>query len=248
MFRPLIGITSFQLELPFLRSAVNQSYIDAILMAGGTPSCIPVGLDFESMQHVYSLMDGLLLPGGDDVAPERYGQDRHPSLGLVHHARDELELSLTQRALADGMPVLGICRGMQVIAVTAGGTLYQDLPSQLPTEVDHEVREFGRDHLAHTIWIEPGSRFAEAVSGTRLGVNSFHHQALVGAPPGFVVTARAPDGMIEAIEPSDDRYILGVQCHPEECWKTTSPESKGLFESFVRAAQEHKLPATSVAV
>jgi len=234
---PIIGITSFSLELPCERSAVNQAYVQAIVAAGGTPICLPIGLDDAGIQRVYGLIDGLLLPGGDDVAPHRYGHDAHSELGQVDEARDHLELSLTRMALRDDLPVLGVCRGIQLLAVAAGGTLYQDLPSQVTSHLRHEVREFGRDHLPHDVTVEPHSLLSRALGTTKVKVNSFHHQAVLDVPDEFVITARADDGVVEAIEAPRLRFAVGVQCHPEELWRQNVPEFAGLFRAFVEAVQ-----------
>lgn len=226
---------------------MNQAYIDAVVAAGGTPICIPLCLDGESIDRIYGMIDGLLLPGGDDVAPWRYGEESHPALGQIDEARDSLELALTQRALDDDMPVLGICRGIQLLAVAAGGTLYQDLPTQLPSEVPHEVRGFGRDYIAHSVRIEPLSHLARALRRESLGVNSFHHQAVRDVPDGFVVTATSPDGVIEAIEAPAQRFTVGVQCHPEETWRSTSPEWQHVFKGFVQTVRERCVHSTSLA-
>ena len=226
---------------------VNQQYVDAVLAAGGAPVCIPVGLDDESVDRVYATIDGLLLPGGDDVAPSRYGGKPNAYLGDVDEARDELELALTTRAFDDDLPVLGICRGIQVLAVAAGGTLYQDLPTEFPGPVRHEVREFGRKHLAHTITLEAGSRLATALGCTVARVNSFHHQAIRDMPDGFVASARSADGLVEGIEATGDRFVVGVQCHPEELWSATAPEFARLFKAFVDAARQRRLDLRSSA-
>ena len=239
MYKPLIGITSLSVESPVPRSAVNQAYVKAVLAAGGAPVCIPVGLDDESLERVYSTLDGLLLPGGDDIAPQRYGEGPHPFLGDVDEGRDDLELTLARQALSDNLPVLGICRGVQLLAVAAGGTLYQDLPTQRPSDLPHEVREFGRQELVHDITLEPGSRLASALGRTTTRVNSLHHQAIRDLPRGFLVSARAPDGLVEGIEASGDHFQVGVQCHPEEIWNSTAPEFARLFSAFVDAARQH---------
>src|SRR5436305_2844718 len=146
MVKPLIGMTCHAMHEPFLRSAVNQQYVEAISGAGGAIICIPLGLDEESLDRIYGLLDGLLLPGGDDVNPVRYGHEIQPMLSNFDDLRDELELSLTRRALRDNLPLLGICRGIQLLTVAAGGTLYQDIPSQIERYLRHDIREFGRDY------------------------------------------------------------------------------------------------------
>jgi putative glutamine amidotransferase len=236
MRAPRIGITCHALYQPLVRSAAGQQYIDAVLAAGGAPLLLPIGLDTAAFDSLYGILDGLLLPGGDDVAPERYGQAPHPHLGSVDDARDELELAITQRALQDDLPILGICRGIQVLAVAAGGTLYQDIPTEIEQYLGHDVREHGRDYLCHDIEIDPASELAHVLGTTSTQVNSFHHQSVRSVPEEFIVSARAGDGVIEAIESPGRRFTVGVQCHPEGVWRTTAPEFANLFRQFVDAA------------
>lgn len=237
MHPPRIGITCHAHFDTIARLAVGRQYVDAVLSAGGAPLALPLGLGGPALEAVYAVIDGLLLPGGDDVAPSRYGQLPHPQLGLVDDDRDELEIAVAQRALADSMPILGICRGIQVLAVAAGGTLYQDIPSQFEAGVHHDVRAHGRDHLCHDIEIAPGSLLAGSLGRTAARVNSFHHQSVRDLPRGFAMSASAPDGVIEGIEATDGRFVVGVQCHPEGIWQTTAPEFAGLFKDFVDAAR-----------
>jgi putative glutamine amidotransferase len=234
---PRIGVTCHAYHDPMARSAVGQQYIEAIVAAGGAPIALPIGLSGAALDAVYGVLDGLLLPGGDDVSPERYGRSPHPQLGAVDDSRDELELAVATRALEDDLPILGICRGVQVLAVAAGGTLYQDIPSEIEAFLGHDVREHGRDHLCHELLIQPGSRLAQVLGTTTSQVNSFHHQSVDDVPEGFVVSAWAGDQVIEAIEAPDHRYVIGVQCHPEGMWRTSAPEFSGLFRSFVEAAR-----------
>lgn len=241
MPKPVIGLTCQLFPEPLARSSVNQQYVDAVVAAGGAPLLIPIGLDPEALDRIYGLVDAVLLPGGDDVSPKLYGETPHPRLGDVSEARDSLELDVARRALCDGIPVLGICRGIQLLAVAAGGTLWQDVPSQYEAALGHDIREHGRDHLCHEIEIEPESRLEHAIGATTATVNSFHHQAVRNVPQGFRVTARAKDGIVEAIESTDDRFVMGVQCHPEGMWRTTAPEFAGLFSAFVEAARAQSL-------
>jgi putative glutamine amidotransferase len=233
---PRIGITCHALVDTMARSAAGQQYIDAILAAGGAPILLPLGLSGEALDAIYGVIDGLLLPGGDDVAPERYASPRHPKLGAVDDSRDDLEITVAQRAIADDVPILGICRGHQVLAVAAGGTLYQDIPSEIEHFLRHDVREYGRDHLCHDLRIEPGSQLGSLLGTSSARVNSMHHQAVRDVPAAFRVTARAADGVIEGIESSQHDFVLGVQCHPEGLWRTSAPEFTELFRGFVRAA------------
>lgn len=237
MSKPIIGLTCQVFPEPLERSSVNQQYVDAVIAAGGAPVLVPIGLDADGIDRVYDLLDGLLLPGGDDVSPARYGQAPHERLGAVSELRDALELHVATRALHDGLPILGICRGIQVLAVAAGGSLWQDVPSQYESQLSHDVRDHGRDHLCHEIAIESGSRLREAIGAPASTVNSFHHQAVRDVPEGFWVTARSRDGIVEAIESRDGSFAVGVQCHPEGMWRTTAPEFAGLFSAFIEAAR-----------
>jgi putative glutamine amidotransferase len=241
MSKPVIGLTCQLFPEPLARSSVNQQYVDAVAAAGGAPLLIPIGLNPEALDRIFGLVDGVLLPGGDDVSPRLYGEDPHPSVGDVSDTRDWLELEVARRAMRDGIPLLGICRGIQLLAVAGGGTLWQDVPSQYEAALSHDIREHGRDHLCHEIEVEPESRLAHAIGSTSATVNSFHHQAVRDVPDGFRVTARAGDGIVEAIESNDDRFVVGVQCHPEGMWRTTAPEFAGLFSAFVEAARARSL-------
>ena len=243
MRKPRIGITCHNLANSPVQSSVVQEYVETILAAGGAPLAIPFGLDDDSLTSVYSVLDGLLLPGGADVAPERYGQVRHPKLGSVDEPSDQLELRITQWALRDDLPILAICRGIQVLAVAGGGTLYQDLPSQWGR---HVLPGKDKQHLVEAIAIEADSHLARAIGTASSWVNSLHHQAVREVPSGFGVTARSEDGIVEAIEATDRSFVVGVQCHPEGMWRTAAPEYAGLFAAFVQAARERAAPATTI--
>lgn len=245
---PIIGLTCYAYNDASPRSAVGQSYVDAVVAAGGAPVCIPLGLDEASLRAVYELLDGILLPGGDDVAPERYGQQPHPKLGAVDANRDDLELTLAAWAMRDDRPLLGICRGVQVLAVAAGGSLYQDLSAQLGIPDGHAGRGRARDALTHEIDIAPGSRLAEMVGPGAAAVNSFHHQAVRDVPPGFSVSARSSDGIIEGIESPGHHFIVGIQCHPEGIWQTTGPRFAALFREFVASAARMRVASEAAAV
>lgn len=233
---PIIGVSCHSYPEPSPRSAVGQAYIDAVVAAGGLPLLIPLGLDAAGLAAAYRMLDGLLLPGGEDVAPERYGQERHPMLGPVDEVRDEMELTLAEWALRDDLPLLGICRGIQVLAVAAGGSLYQDLASQVPSTGGHTGRGMKRDYLSHEIDIAPDSMLGEIIGSGRAGVNSFHHQAVRDVPARFLVSARSDDGVIEGIESTAHQFVVGIQCHPEGIWQTTAPRFAALFQAFVVAA------------
>lgn len=213
------------------------AYCRSVALAGGAPALIPLCLGEPAWRSIYQQMDGLLLPGGVDVAPALYGEEPHPKLGKVDDALDQAEMTLARWALADGVPVLGICRGIQTLNVAAGGSLYQDLPSQFSGALRHACSppDYPRTHRAHAVHVEPGSRLAGILDAQETMVNSRHHQAVKNLAPGFVVSARAPDGVIEGIESEDGRFAVGVQWHPESL-AADEPQMLAIFEALVRAA------------
>jgi putative glutamine amidotransferase len=184
---------------------------------------------------------GLLLTGGDDVAPARYGEGRHPAIVEVAPERDEFEIALIAEARRMGLPLLAICRGVQVLNVACGGTLVQDIPTQVENALDHafKVPPHRSFDYAHDVWVEDDSLLArlmqERLNGSdSCAVNSRHHQAVKLIAPGFRIVATAPDGIIEAIEDPSAPFVLGVQWHPENFWRTG--EFRPLFEGFLEAA------------
>ena len=184
-------------------------------------------------------VDGVLLTGGHDVDPARYHEDRHPTTQDAEPGRDELELALAKRALATNVPLFAICRGIQVLNVAAGGSLIQDIPSEVGELVPHDIRE-PRNHEAHPVRVKPGTRLAEALAAEinehgETMVNSRHHQAIAKVAPGLDVTAVAPDGLPEAIEKEGGQFCVGVQWHPENFHE--SGRFSGLFAAFVKSAE-----------
>jgi putative glutamine amidotransferase len=218
--------------------ALKASYPDRLQRCGALPVPLPSTLDPARLRAAYELLDGVLLPGGADVAPERYGMAPHPALGQVDPALDGVDLALARWAFEDGKPLLGICRGAQVINVAFGGTLYQDLASERPGSLPHATRPPDRYRPVHEVEIEPDSALARVVGATRLRVNSTHHQAVRDVAPGWRVVGRAPDGVVESIEPARPAagFVLAVQWHPEELWQRGDAPTHRLFEAFVRAA------------
>lgn len=237
MARPLIGITAASFNVkgkPYHRGYAPNS--DAIAAAGGLPVYVPPGLDDDTLREIYARLDGLLLPGGPDVRPHLYGQEQHPATQVIDDPRDATELTLARWALADNLPVFGICRGHQVLNVAMGGTLVQDIPSQVETALTHDIPDGQpRSTRIHDVTIAPESRLASILGQTRVSVNSLHHQSVQEAAPGAVVTASAPDGVVEAIEVPGKPFALSVQWHPEDLY-TGDPAMARLFEEFVRAA------------
>ncbi len=185
--------------------------------------------------------DGLLLTGGVDVEPAIYGEDRHPTVE-TDETRDEYELALAREALQRDLPVLAICRGAQVLNVAAGGTLIQDIPSAMPGAAEHQVSQ-PKNAVAHDVHVEAGTALAQLLEskldrGGTIAVNSRHHQSVRQVAPEFVVSATAPDGVIEAIEKPAAPFCLGVQWHPENFWQTG--EFRELFDGLIGAADRYR--------
>jgi len=235
--RPLIGIpcsTHSDSEGRPKGFRLNQAYVRAISQAGGTPIMIPPIGDADVLRAQFNLLDGLLLPGGSDIAPSFYGAEPHPEQDPTDVPLDEAELTLARWALSELKPVFGICRGQQVLNVAAGGTLYQDIPTQIPGALVHRSQE--RSALTHEIAVDPDSRLAGLIGVTGVGVNSMHHQSIRELASGFIVSARSSDSVIEAIEVVDEHpFAIAVQFHPEELVPGHTA-SERLFLAFVDAA------------
>lgn len=238
--RPIIGVVGalFERRNASTISGISRSYLAAVEAAGGLPLLIHLTDDQDVLDAFYQQCDGLLFCGGGDIAPAHYGQTPHPRLGAVEELRDRVELRLARRAVADRKPVLGICRGIQLLNVALGGTLYQDINAELPGTLDHREssQRSDRAYLAHLLTLERDSWLAEILDATTIAVNTLHHQAVRDVASGLRVVGRAPDGVVEAVEGTGDTFIAGVQCHPEELWQSAEPRWKRLFTGFVERA------------
>jgi putative glutamine amidotransferase len=226
---PLIGLTACR---------KIEDYRQAVLHVGGEVRVIDASM---AASDVIGSIDGLLLSGGEDLAPARYGEPPHPSVVDVDPARDEFEIALVEEARRRNLPILAICRGIQVLNVACGGTLVQDIPTEVPGALEHRwtVPPHKPYDLAHEVWVDKDTLLArlmrERLSDTdACEANSRHHQAVKAVAAGFRVSATAPDGVIEAIEDPSARFCLGVQWHPENFWRTG--EFRPLFEGFLEAA------------
>ncbi len=231
MMKPIIGITFTE----DIGDDLSNNYINAINEFGGIHRTLYPGISEDAFADI----DGLLLTGGGDIHPDNFGEPYHPSLKYVNEARDELEIPLCRKAIGDDLPVLGICRGIQVMSVAMGGSLYQDIPTEYPQEsVMHSAVR--REDSRHEIEIKD-SRLIEIVGKGIDEVNSAHHQAVNGIGDGFVVTAHCrEDGIIEAMEDPSKKFVIGVQYHPERMTKTLEfcEHRRKLFEAFIQAASE----------
>ncbi|MDR0766304.1 MAG: gamma-glutamyl-gamma-aminobutyrate hydrolase family protein [Odoribacteraceae bacterium] len=230
--RPVIGIsTNFKEGL----SCIHDDYVRAITRAGGVPLLLPVMQDIDALQAIVAHLDGLLLSGGADVNPLYSGEEPIPALGMVDPERDRYELILARLAANRQVPLLGICRGHQLINVAFGGKNYQDIPSQVPGALKHG-QEMTTGHGSHTVRVAPNSTLFAILGKETVTVNSYHHQAIKEIAPGLTVTATAPDGVIEAMEALPDYRVLGVQWHPERVPLHDSQEMEKIFRYFTREA------------
>lgn len=240
---PIIGLTCIEIRTDSgprhpPRFGQNQAYIQAVIRAGAAPLLIPQGLEPNLLRTLYGVCDGLLLPGGEDVGPASYGESVHEKCGRFSLERDAMELSLARWAIDEGKPLLAVCRGTQVLNVALGGSLYQDVATQCPGAGKHDwFPGFPRNRLSHTAIIDPQARLAWLMDATSLPVNSLHHQALKDVAPRLAVTARAPDGVIEAVEASDHPFAIGVQWHPEEL-AAEDARAQRLLDALVDACRK----------
>lgn len=234
--RPIIGLThSLHLDEDALHTPT--SYPSAVIAAGGVPLILPSTTDPDVLNRYLDMVDGILFSGGDDINPTCYGEPQLRQCGDICPLRDEYELLLCRLAVERRKPVLGICRGAQLLNVTLGGTLYQDLPSQLPECIAHSQHQISR-YVSHPVSIVDGSLLRRIHGSEQLFVNTFHHQAVKQPGCGLKVTALAPDGVIEAIELEGHPFCLGVQWHPERLVQNPADtEHRKLFQAFVDACR-----------
>ncbi len=238
MSRPRIGVTGVTRQWEDQpRTGVNAAYVRAVLAAGGIPILLVPECSPEESIDLFGECDALLLTGGEDVDPACYNAAPHPRLGTVDLRRDANELALVADARARDLPILAICRGIQLLNVACGGSLIQDIPSQRPSAIAHNPAT-PRHRAAHLVTLSEGSRLGQILETHEFSANSFHHQAIDGVGAGLVVAATAPDGIIEGLESRDPlEWIVGVQWHPEELAFATTAEDLRLFTAMVAAAR-----------
>jgi putative glutamine amidotransferase len=246
---PIIGITATLkedvdavAERPLGRFVrADLDYVEGVAGAGGAPVVLPPG-DEGAAEAVIGSLDGLLLSGGSDLDPGYYGEEPVPELGITLPERDAFEMALVGMALRRGIPIFGICRGMQVLNVALGGTLYQDLPSQWDRDLLKHKQDTPKWQPTHEVAVEHGSYMAEVMERGLVKVNSYHHQGIKDLADGLVATGYSTDGVVEAVEAGDlsERWLLGVQWHAE-AMRGAGPQQASLFEAHVSAAERHAL-------
>ena len=233
--KPVIGITAAHCTEE-LETFPRHYYVEGVRKAGGIPLILPHVRTNEEGKDLLDHIHGLLLTGGGDISPVYLREDPRRGVGECFPERDFSELLLTQLALQHDLPILGICRGIQVLAVAAGGKIYQDIPSQYPSAMQHS-QTAPRQYVWHNVEIEGKSLLYRLLEETEIGVNSLHHQAVLEIPPDFIQNALASDGIIEGIEKPGAKFCIGVQWHPESMMETEE-HSKVLFRGFIEACLE----------
>ena len=216
---------------------MSRRYFTTLARAGAVPVMVPLHDDEPTLRALYDHLDGLFLAGGVDVDPQVYGHQRHELCGRTDAARDAVEIQLARWAIADGKPLFGVCRGLHILNVAMGGTLWQDASALFPGAIKHDyfpTQGFARDHLAHNVDVASDSRLAAALGTGAVLVNSMHHQGIRKLGKQLVVTAIAPDGLIEGIEVKGDNWVVAVQWHPEALPEAHSGTME-LFTAFTRA-------------
>lgn len=245
MPRPVIGVAMQTLpgkpggDLPNCW-IMGQRYVEALRTVGAIPWLIPLlPHDPDTMAGIFDRLDGVFLTGGVDVDPSRYGESKHPKCGNTDPDRDAIELLLLEHARATDKPLLAVCRGIQILNVACGGTLYQDVADQVPAALKHDYfptpARPSRSYLAHDITVAADSRLGHLLGESVVPVNSMHHQAIKDLAPNLRPTAFAPDGIIEAVEATSTQFVVAVQWHPEEL-ADSQPGMKRLFTEFVAAS------------
>lgn len=212
----------------------NRTYVHAVEDAGGLPILIPMLRDLHNLEDLLPRLDGILFSGGIDIQPSLYGEQTLPELSEFDRQLDEFEITVANWALQEDIPILGVCRGMQLLNVVLGGSLYQDISSQRPKSLEHRRRDMPRTALTHEVMVEEGSLMEQVLGTRQLWINSLHHQAVKEPGKGVRISGVAEDGIAELLEVPEHRFLLGVQGHPEEIYGQIEFFSK-LFAAFVNA-------------
>jgi len=232
--RPLIGVTpwyDYDQELTYIK----PGYLEGINKSGGLGILLPMTIDENIIENIMDRCEGFLISGGPDVDPKYYNEVNLPFNSSISPLRDKLELFIIKKAIKMNKPILGICRGIQIMNVAIGGTLYQDIESQITDRVViKHSQEAPKWHPTHKINIQEGSIIHDIFKSLSIDVNSFHHQAIKDIAPGFRVSSTSDDGIIESIEYNDHKFAVGIQCHPELMWEK-NPLFLNLFYRFVNS-------------
>lgn len=236
--RPIIGVPP-SIENGNSRHFVNHDNLQALHEAGGLPYILHYVADKEVIQQIAANLDGLYLTGGNDIDPTAFGEEPHPRLGEINPIRDNFELTLIQEMLLQDKPILGVCKGAQMINIALGGDMYQDIYTQIDASLLQHTQNAPDEHGSHYVFIEENSLLKKITGKEQIKVNSRHHQANRQAGGNIVHSGTASDGVIEASESTNHTFVLGLQWHPENMVVKGDENAKNIFDSFVHAC--HKL-------
>lgn len=236
--KPVIGITTDVEKND--KHVLNNTYVKAVIRAGGLPIILPVGAE-EDVKQFAGLIDGLLLTGGGDIDPTIFGEEPHLRLGDVDPARDAVELDLFKEVLALNKPILGVCRGLQIMNIALGGNMYQDIYAQKEGDLLQHIQKAPNSHGSHFVQVEKESLLESITKTSQIKVNSYHHQAVKDVPKPLIISGVASDGVIEAIESTAHTFVLGVQWHPEALAQKEDAVSLRIFDAFIEKCTESRL-------
>jgi putative glutamine amidotransferase len=242
--KPLIGITAGEIKnklYPWGPIVYGQchTYVDAVIRAGGVPVILPITDDFSVLRALSDKLDALLLSGGNDINPTLYGEDPYETTIDMSDLRDRTEVFLLQESLKRNKPILGICRGMQLLNVVCGGSLYQDIKHDIPEASNHRSSLEAEDYksLSHGIKFKPESKISKALDAEFIKANSLHHQTVKELGKDLIAVGWSEDGLIEAIEMTNEQFVIGIQAHPEALENDVEPEWQKLFTAFIAATE-----------
>lgn len=235
--KPIIGVTA-SLELGRDEYGIELADTEAIVAAGGLPVMLPHLMEEADIDEIAEHIDGLFLAGGYDIDPTLFDEEPHPNLGVIIPSRDAFELALAKKVLALKKPILGVCRGAQILNIAVGGDMYQDITTQVKADLLQHQQKAPRFHGSHFIDVTKGSLLHRLSGVRRMKVNSRHHQANRQVPEPFIVSGVSSDGIIEAIESTQHHFALGVQWHPENMARAKDSASLGIFKGFIEACRE----------
>ncbi|MGJ9458407.1 gamma-glutamyl-gamma-aminobutyrate hydrolase family protein [Oceanobacillus sp. CF4.6] len=234
--KPIIGVTA-SMETDKAYYSVANRNVKAILAAGGIPIIVPYLIDDHEVNQMTDRIDGLYVTGGYDIDPVIFGEEPHPKLGTIIPERDMAELSLVSSMLEKRKPILGVCRGSQILNIAAGGDMYQDIYSQMDNELLQHSQKAPFDYCSHFVEVAEGTLLHRLAGKNKFRINSFHHQANRVVPEGFQISGKASDGVIEAIESKTHPFVLGLQWHPEALIHAREDPSLKIYQGFMEACK-----------
>ncbi|MBN6206435.1 gamma-glutamyl-gamma-aminobutyrate hydrolase family protein [Ralstonia pickettii] len=236
--KPIIGVTpTIEMNEKFYK--VSKNNLLAIEKAGGIPAVLSFLSQSDDIDQVTEQLDGLYLTGGDDIDPIYFNEEPHRKLGAFHPGRDAFEIAITQKMLEKNKPVLGVCKGAQMLNIAAGGDMYQDIYSQINEPLLQHFQQAPNYTATHHVEFSEGSLIHQLIGKRKIRVNSFHHQANRRAGKGFIVSGKTSDGIVEVIESKNYRFALGVQWHPEMLAAADDLPSKKIYDGFILACKHH---------